>query len=57
MTLMLIDNRNEDFKVDYEKENNHDVDEDDDAYSEPSDKGCKVFLIIYYNHSLSALIA
>ena len=37
--LSLLDNGNEDFKVDYEEENDYDADEndDDDAYNESSD--------------------
>lgn len=45
-TLMLLDNENEDFEVDYEKENDYDVEENDDAHSEPSDEECKAFFII-----------
>ena len=43
MTLMLVDNKNENFKVDFEKKNDYDVDEDDDGHNEPSDEEFKAF--------------
>ena len=43
----LLDDGNEDFKFNYEVENDDDADEDDDdAYNESSDGECKDFFII-----------